>query len=239
MYELRIGPLSLVKFVAQVCGSLLPHLTVCLMFVAFVVWNGSIVVGDRTAHVATIHLCQILYFSAFVSLFSWPYVVPHWRTCSRFLRRYWILASCTVSLMATTIHFNTLVHPYILADNRHYSFYVWNRFMGRYMAFKYLVIPIYGASLFAMSRNIAHLRFLTQINYLICVCVVLIPQLLVEPRYFILPYIFYRLNMKRPEKWQIYCESLTTLAINCLQFFIFASKVFYWEDQPYAQRISW
>lgn len=239
MYELRIGPLSFVKFVAQICGSLLPYLTVCLMFVAFVVWNGGVVIGDRTAHIATIYICQVLYFSAFVSLFSWPYVVPHWRTFSRFLHRYWILTSCIVTLMVTTIHFNTLVHPYVLADNRHYWFYVWNRFMGRYAAFKYLLIPVYGASLFAMSRNIVHLRFLTQINYVICVCVVLIPQLLVEPRYFILPYIFYRLNMKRPERWQIYCESLTTLVINFLQFFIFANKVFYWEDQPYAQRISW
>ncbi|XP_071571230.1 dol-P-Glc:Glc(2)Man(9)GlcNAc(2)-PP-Dol alpha-1,2-glucosyltransferase [Temnothorax nylanderi] len=239
MYELRIGPLSLVKLVVQVCASLLPHITVCLMFVAFVAWNGSIVIGDRTAHVATIHLCQILYFSAFVSLFSWPYVVPHWRTCSQFLRRHWILASCAVALTAATVRFNTLVHPYVLADNRHYWFYVWNRFMGRHAAFRYLLIPIYGASLFAMSRNIAHLRFLTKINYAICVCMVLIPQLLVEPRYFILPYIFYRLNVKRPERWQICCESLTTFAINCLQFYIFASKVFYWQDQPYAQRISW
>ncbi|XP_077279988.1 alpha-1,2-glucosyltransferase Alg10 [Temnothorax americanus] len=239
MCELRVGPLSLVKLVAQICASLLPHVTVCLVFVAFVAWNGSIVIGDRTAHVATIHLCQVLYFSAFVSLFSWPYAVPHWRTCSRFLRRHWILASCAVALTAATVGFNTLVHPYVLADNRHYWFYVWNRFMGGHAAFRYLPIPIYGASLFAMSRNVAHLRFLTKINYAVCVCVVLIPQLLVEPRYFILPYIFYRLNVKRPERWQICCESLTTFAINCLQFYIFASKVFYWQDQPYAQRISW
>ncbi|KAL6260956.1 hypothetical protein P5V15_008484 [Pogonomyrmex californicus] len=239
MYELRIGPLSFLKFVVQVCSSLLPYITVCLMFVAFVIWNGGIVIGDRTAHVATVHLCQIFYYSAFVSLFSWPYVIPYWRTYLRFLRRYWISVGCAIALMAMTIRFNTLVHPYVLADNRHYWFYVWNRFISRYAMFRYLLIPIYGASLFAISQNMAHLRFLTQINYLICVCMVLIPQLLVEPRYFILPYIFYRLNMKRPERWQIGLESLTTLVINCLQFFIFANKVFYWEDQPYAQRISW
>ncbi|XP_018309656.1 putative Dol-P-Glc:Glc(2)Man(9)GlcNAc(2)-PP-Dol alpha-1,2-glucosyltransferase [Mycetomoellerius zeteki] len=239
MYELRKGPLCFVKFVAQICGSLLPYLTVCLMFVTFVVWNGGIVVGDRSAHVATIHVCQIFYFSTFVSLFSWPYVIPHWQTCLRFLRQHWIFASGAIALMAAIICSNTLVHPYILADNRHYSFYVWNRYMGRYAEFKYLLIPIYCASLFAMSRNIAHLRFLTQINYVICVCVVLIPQLLVEPRYFILPYIFYRLNMKRPERWQILCEFFTIHAINFLQITIFATKVFYWKDQPYAQRISW
>ncbi|XP_011869846.1 PREDICTED: putative Dol-P-Glc:Glc(2)Man(9)GlcNAc(2)-PP-Dol alpha-1,2-glucosyltransferase [Vollenhovia emeryi] len=239
VYESRIGPLSLARFVARICGGLLPHVTVCLAFVAFVAWNGGIVVGDRTAHVATVHLCQLLYFAAFVSLFSWPYVLPHWRACTRLLRRRWILAGCAVALMAATVRLNTLVHPYVLADNRHYWFYVWNRFLGRRAAFRYLPIPVYAASLFAMSRNVAHLRFLTQINYVLCVCAVLVPQLLVEPRYFILPYVFYRLNMKRPEGWQVCCESLTTLAINCAQFVIFANKVFYWEDQPYAQRISW
>jgi len=239
MYELRKGPLSFIKFIVEECYNLFFYITVCLMFVAFVVWNKGIVIGDRTAHVATIHVCQIFYFSAFVSLFSWPYVMPHGRACLHFFRRYWIFASCVVVLMATVIHFKTLVHPYVLADNRHYLFYVWNRFMGRYAMFKYLLIPVYCASLFAISRNISHLRFLTQINYIICVCMILIPQLLVEPRYFILPYIFYRLNMKRPEKWQIYLESLTTCTINFLQFFIFSNKVFYWEDQLYAQRISW
>lgn len=239
MYELRKGPLSFVKFITQVCSSLLPYITVCLMFIAFVVWNKGIVIGDRTAHVATVHICQIFYFSVFVSLFSWPYVVPHWRTFLKFLRRHWIFVGCVIAVMITVIRFNTLVHPYVLADNRHYVFYVWNRFMLRYATFKYLLIPIYCASLFVMWQNVSHLRFLTQINYVVCVCTVLIPQLLLEPRYFILPYIFYRLNMKKPEKWQMCLESLTICAINFLQFFIFANKVFYWNDQPFAQRISW
>ncbi|EFN78313.1 putative Dol-P-Glc:Glc(2)Man(9)GlcNAc(2)-PP-Dol alpha-1,2-glucosyltransferase [Harpegnathos saltator] len=239
IYEFRKGLLSFIKFLLQICGSLLPYITICLMFIAFVVWNKGIVIGDRSAHVATIHVCQIFYFSAFVSLFSWPYAVLHWRTSLRFLRQHWILMSSVVALITVVIRFNTLVHPYVLADNRHYWFYVWNRLIGRYTACRYLLVPVYCASLFAMSRNISHLRFLTQINYMICVCMVLIPQLLVEPRYFILPYIFYRLNIERPRKWQICLESLTTLAVNLAQFFIFANKVFYWEDQPYAQRISW
>ncbi|XP_067205458.1 dol-P-Glc:Glc(2)Man(9)GlcNAc(2)-PP-Dol alpha-1,2-glucosyltransferase isoform X2 [Linepithema humile] len=74
MYELRKGWLFFFKFIAEVCCSLLPYITTCLMFIAFVVWNKGIVIGDRTAHVATIHICQIFYFSAFVSLFSWPFI---------------------------------------------------------------------------------------------------------------------------------------------------------------------
>ncbi|XP_014474208.1 PREDICTED: putative Dol-P-Glc:Glc(2)Man(9)GlcNAc(2)-PP-Dol alpha-1,2-glucosyltransferase [Dinoponera quadriceps] len=240
VYEFRKGPpSSFVGFLLQVCGSLLPYMTVCLVFVVFVAWNEGIVIGDRSAHVATVHVCQIFYFSAFVSLFSWPYAVRHRREVLRFLRRHWAFASCAAAFVAAAIRFNTLVHPYVLADNRHYWFYVWNRFLGRYTACRYLLAPVYCASLFAMSRNIGHRRFLTQINYAICVCAVLIPQLLVEPRYFILPYIFYRLNVGKPREWQVYLESLTTLAVNLAQFLIFANKVFYWEDQPYAQRISW
>lgn len=239
MYEWRSGPPSFLKFIVQMCGNLFPYIMVCLLFAAFVIYNKGVVIGDRTAHVATIHICQIFYFSIFVSLFSWPYVMTHRRTYLQFLCQNWIFVGCVVVLMAAVIRFNTLVHPYVLADNRHYWFYVWNRLMGRYMMFKYLLIPAYCVSLFAIWKNISHLRFLTQINYIACVCMVLVPQLLVEPRYFILPYIFYRLNMERPYRWQIYLESLTTLAINFVQFFIFANKVFYWENQPCSQRISW
>ena len=38
---------------------------VWLLFVAFVVANEGIVVGDKTNHVATVHPTQVLYFLAF------------------------------------------------------------------------------------------------------------------------------------------------------------------------------
>lgn len=35
------------------------YILVILLFIAFIVWNGSIVVGDKSAHEAAIHLPQV------------------------------------------------------------------------------------------------------------------------------------------------------------------------------------
>lgn len=212
---------------------------VCLSFVAFVIWNKGIVVGDKTAHVPTVHIPQLLYFSAFLFCFSWPYTVVYCKDYLKFIGEHWLLASCALATLTGIVRFNTLVHPYVLADNRHYVFYFWNKFMGKYRLFKYLLVPVYSFTLFAMFRRIKHLRFTSQINYVLMVCVVLIPQLLIEPRYFIIPYVLCRFFIEKPKTWQIVAESITTLTINFLQFYIFINKVFYWSDQPHPQRISW
>ncbi|XP_076243819.1 alpha-1,2-glucosyltransferase Alg10 [Calliopsis andreniformis] len=228
-----------VKFIAQMCIALLPYATVCLVFLAFIIWNRGIVVGDKTAHIPTVHVPQLLYYSAFLFCFLWPYMIVHWKDYFNFIQKHWIFGSFSLLVLTVIVHSNTLVHPYVLADNRHYVFYFWNKFMGRYKLFKYLLIPVYFFTLYTMFRGIKHLRFTTQINYVLMVSLVLIPQLLVEPRYFIIPYILYRVLIEKPKNWQIIMEFITTLVINFLQFYIFVNKEFYWSDQPHPQRISW
>ncbi|XP_017878650.1 putative Dol-P-Glc:Glc(2)Man(9)GlcNAc(2)-PP-Dol alpha-1,2-glucosyltransferase [Ceratina calcarata] len=237
--EAQRGWESFTKFIIVLCIQLFPYIRVCLLFIAFVVWNKGIVVGDKAAHVATVHIPQLLYFSAFHFCFSWPYTIIYWKDYFQFITKHWMFAICSLIILTVIVHFNTCVHPYILADNRHYVFYFWNKFMGRYKIFKYLLVPIYAFTLFAMLRGINHLRFTTQINYMLMVSIVLVPQLLIEPRYFIIPYVLYRCFITKPRDWQIVAESMTTLIVNSLQFYIFISKVFYWNDQPYPQRISW
>ena len=166
-------------------------------------------------------------------------MIVHWKSYFNFLQTHWIFGSLLLALLTVIVHSNTLVHPYVLADNRHYVFYFWNRFMGRYEFFKYLLIPVYSFTLYTMLCGIKHLRFTTQINYFLMVSVVLIPQLLIEPRYFIIPYILYRLLVEKPRDWQIIMESVTMLTVNFAQFYIFINKTCYWSDQPHPQRISW
>lgn len=50
--------------------TLLPYLSVLLSFAAFVRWNGGIVLGDKTMHVAVLHIPQVYYFIAFTA-FMW------------------------------------------------------------------------------------------------------------------------------------------------------------------------
>lgn len=223
----------------EILSALTPYIIVGILFLSFIVWNGGIVVGDRTAHVPTIHVPQLFYFFSFTFCFAWPYMLSYWKAFLHDLLKHWIIFSLIFCLFTAIVHSNTLVHPYVLADNRHYVFYAWNYFMGRYYFFKYLLIPFYGFSFYTFFKCPSHLRFMSRILFLICTCAVLIPQLLLEPRYFIVPYILFRLNLRNIKTWQIALETVTILVINFIQFYIFVNKKFYWMDQENPQRISW
>ena len=48
----------------------------------------------------------------------------------------------TLSLSLPSSH----VHPYLLADNRHYPFYVWKKIFQRHEAVKYLLVPVFSVT---------------------------------------------------------------------------------------------
>uniref|UniRef100_A0A7C9ECE6 Dol-P-Glc:Glc(2)Man(9)GlcNAc(2)-PP-Dol alpha-1,2-glucosyltransferase n=1 Tax=Opuntia streptacantha TaxID=393608 RepID=A0A7C9ECE6_OPUST len=50
-----------------------PFLVVLAAFVAFVCWNGSIVLGAKEAHAVSPHFAQILYFAIVSAMFSAPF----------------------------------------------------------------------------------------------------------------------------------------------------------------------
>lgn len=59
--------------------TLWPYLTVVLIFMTFVVLNGSLVVGDKSNHIACLHLPQLFYLSLFTCAFSSPYILLNGR----------------------------------------------------------------------------------------------------------------------------------------------------------------
>ncbi|OXU26810.1 hypothetical protein TSAR_005041 [Trichomalopsis sarcophagae] len=233
------GFLTFMKYVMLVTAPILPYLVVLVSFVTFVIYNGGIVVGDRTAHIPTIHFAQILYYATFILAFSWPYLLPYFVKYLQFIRKNVTASISAVALITLVVHYNTLVHPYILADNRHYSFYIWKNFMNRYVFFRYLLIPVYAFAIYAALKSLSHLRLLSVVAYVLCVFIVMVPQLLLEPRYFIIPYILFRIYQKEPKNWQLVAETLTTSFVSIAQFLLFVNKTFYWEDEKYPQRIGW
>lgn len=104
-------------------------------FAGFLWWNeGSVVLGDRTNHQFSLHFAQLGYFFAFATFFAWPQMLLDPRHIPTLLRRvrqsklgaaFGIAALLACSLIAVR-HF-TYEHPFLLADNRHYTFYVWRR----------------------------------------------------------------------------------------------------------------
>ncbi|ORY58131.1 DIE2/ALG10 family-domain-containing protein [Pseudomassariella vexata] len=207
--------IALIGNLPTVLRRVYPHVAVLGLFAMFVTWNGGVVLGDKSNHVATIHLAQMLYIWPLFAFFSFPLFqaqLPH--LLSMF---FWLFAGQSNSAAASSeishkdsaqpeplsvslttakltkhsrpgpqlspnvtrrptkqprvlqafnylgslfkvhsvivialclvaafliVHFNTIIHPFTLADNRHYMFYIFRYTIRRDMV-RYLLVPIY------------------------------------------------------------------------------------------------
>ena len=141
----------------------------------------------------------------------------------------WLLGSLAVSLVV--VHFNTIIHPFTLADNRHYIFYVFRYTIRRHRLVKYALAPIYvicgwlvllclagapvsevaEASPTEKSLNVKPGKvvprqagkllqpFRPRVSFafvwLVSTALSLVTAPLVEPRYFIIPWVIWRLHV--------------------------------------------
>jgi alpha-1,2-glucosyltransferase len=214
-----------------------PHITVLVAFAGFVVWNGGVVLGgftsppvslldvadlsnqgDKSNHIATIHLAQMLYIWAFFSFFSLPLLVPYalpivnslfrmtrfvlsipdrtvvnpaasksrktkksdgkpgvqgrpsWRLSQIYFFYFSELVTtlyyiCTLVLSAVIIKLNTIIHPFTLADNRHYMFYVFRYTIRRAPWIRYSLIVIYSIGRWLIWDTLAGCRASTRPEY--------------------------------------------------------------------------
>jgi alpha-1,2-glucosyltransferase len=117
------------------------------------------VVGHKEFHTAGLHLSQMLYIWPYFMFFSWPIlifpvinlVLPSSVILAFFdygftkkqkgLPKIWT-AMVILPIMLAVVHFNTIIHPFTLADNRHYIFYVF-RILRSHPAIKYAAVPAY------------------------------------------------------------------------------------------------
>jgi alpha-1,2-glucosyltransferase len=133
------------------------------------------------------------------------------------LPRFYILTLVTL-LAAATVHHNTIVHPFTLADNRHYVFYVF-RILLRHPIVKYLAAPVYVLCGYIIVQTLGNNTIPAQslkkekekkaseistaescrtsfvIVWLATTALSLITAPLVEPRYCIIPWILWRLHV--------------------------------------------
>ncbi|XP_044256142.1 putative Dol-P-Glc:Glc(2)Man(9)GlcNAc(2)-PP-Dol alpha-1,2-glucosyltransferase isoform X2 [Tribolium madens] len=211
-----------------------------IFFVLFVYINGSIVVGDKTAHEATIHLPQLFYFSLFCLVFAWPHFITEIFSFFKFVKCHKIVSLGALLLSVTIVHFNTLVHPYVLADNRHYFFYIWNRFYGKYFWFRYVIVPVYLFGWFVIIKKLwdkRDVRFL--LFFIPCTVLVLVTQKLLEFRYFFIPYVLFRTHLKNVDVRFVFYEFITYCVLNACTLYIFFTKTIEWENFECPQRLIW
>lgn len=219
---------------------MIQQVAILVLFLVFLYHNGSIVVGDKSAHQMTIHLPQLLYFLLFYGVFALPYILTKLRSTLRLMLYNKINMLYFATIFAIIIHFNTIVHPYLLADNRHYTFYIWNRWFGKYDFAIYATIPVYIFLLFSVYDN---LKDQNCISFLVPYCVsmfmVLVFQKLVEIRYFLVPFIIIRLRFIQPSYKIVISEFIWYSLINAVTFYLFFTKEIFWKDFKEPQRLIW
>lgn len=229
--------LSAPRILPDIMPSFIPYALVLALFVVFMIWNGGIVLGDKSNHIPALHVPQVYYFLAFAAIFGWPVLLSgdsgvYGLLCEVQARMFSgkRRASVTAVLsvfMAITVHFFTIQHPFLLSDNRHYTFYVWRRIFCLHPIVPYLFIPGYIALAWAWFLRIAPDQTLLQTLILpIFVLPTLLPTPLLEPRYFVIPYILLRAQVVDVPTWAVVVEALWYAAINVVTMgiFLFAER---------------
>ncbi|XP_037068601.1 putative Dol-P-Glc:Glc(2)Man(9)GlcNAc(2)-PP-Dol alpha-1,2-glucosyltransferase [Pollicipes pollicipes] len=148
--HMKKDPLNFAEALTDVLYEGVQYVLVCVGFAAFVVWNGGLVVGDRSAHEAVLNAPQLLYFLATAAGFLAPLTLES-------------------------------------ADE----------------------------------------------------VAALVPQRLLEFRYFILPFLLLRLHLRPPGALACLAECALYATVNAATLYLFTVKTFTWEDQPGLQRIIW
>lgn len=219
-----------------------PYLLVAAGFAGFMVWNGGIVVGDRTSHEACLNFPQIFYFLSFTLLFSLPVTLCHQRAL-RFLqslrKRPLLYLALTAGALLLVWKF-THVHRYLLADNRHFPFYVWRRIYQRHELVRFLLVPGYVFAAWTFADTLLHGRSLFwALAFAVCLLASTVPQKLLEFRYFIVPYLLYRLHLPLASVPRLLLELALYGAINAATIYVFLYRTFQWPDSTDVQRFMW
>jgi alpha-1,2-glucosyltransferase len=304
----------------RVLRHIYPYVVILASFVVFVVWNGGVVLGDKSNHVATIHLAQMLYIWPLFAFFSAPLFLPclveafvaitgagskiqkpapstrtpapqsaearkpakagegsaplrFLTTISEQKRLLWVMCLLAAIVNSVAIvKFNTIIHPFTLADNRHYMFYVFRYSIRRAMWVRYALVAIYTVSrllvwstmagcydivkltdtipsskMSALNDNLEPGAFQspatsTGLMFLLSTTLSLITAPLVEPRYFIIPWVMWRLQVPA-WKWpsesgnvsgggvRLWLESLWFLLVNLATGYIFLYRPYHWRAE--------
>ncbi|XP_029523087.1 LOW QUALITY PROTEIN: putative Dol-P-Glc:Glc(2)Man(9)GlcNAc(2)-PP-Dol alpha-1,2-glucosyltransferase [Oncorhynchus nerka] len=218
-----------------------PYILVAVGFIAFIVLNDGIVVGDRSSHEACLNFPQLFYFFSFALFFSSPTSLCYHRAL-RFiqnLKKQPLLYLLITGLCLLLVWKFTFIHKYLLADNRHFAFYVWKRIFQKHEVVRFALIPAYVFAAWNFMDTLKSRSLFWSLAFLVCLVVATVPQKLLEFRYFIVPYLLYRLHMPLPSLTRLVLEFLFYTAVNAATLYIFINKTFQWPNSPAVQRFMW
>lgn len=199
----------------------------------------SMVLGDKTAHVVSLHFTQILYYCSFCLIFCLPVYLSRVKSIfyKMYKRKY--LTILTLVLTSLIVNYNSLIHPFLLADNRHYTFYFVKNVL-RSSWLKFTLIPVY---VFAFFGNVVlyldNNNIISFLTYFGGTLGVIVTHSLIEIRYFLMSYYIFRSRIYVSRLNVLICEFFINLGINIIYFYIFFTKEIRWSDFSEPQRIIW
>jgi alpha-1,2-glucosyltransferase len=131
-------------------------------------------------------------------------------------------------------------HPFLLSDNRHYTFYVCQRFFCRDEWGRLALAPLYVALASFLWRRLATSPLAGPVwtaVWLTAVAITIIPAELVEPRYFSVGIVLALMHMRLPNATKL-ALALLTLLVNAATLAVFVWAPF--EDaHGVLQRFMW
>ncbi|KAK6244875.1 hypothetical protein QUC31_011284 [Theobroma cacao] len=246
LYEIQAIVFTAWRIKWELLVSFSPFFFVLLAFVGFLICNGSVVLGAKEAHTVSPHFAQIMYFSIVSALFAAPL---HF-TIGQALDLFWsfwknrllgfFLGFLALIASLLSVHFFSIAHPYLLADNRHYTFYLWRKIINFHWSMKYLLVPVYVYSWF----SIFHLLDKTQrriwvLVYFLATSAVLVPAPLIEFRYYTIPFYFYMLHTGINDCQSLLLMGILYTVLNVFTMRMFLFRPFLWDHEPGVQRFIW
>ncbi len=215
------------------------HLLLGVGFFGFIIFinKGSIVVGHQEHHAFSLHFAQFNYLvlTCIGALGPWVWL-RIMRNASASAPQKLKLTIILFILSVCASEFGTVAHPFILSDNRHYSFYFYRYFVSkrwiRSLIFPVVVsVSIVHADLF--SRKSASSRIgLCILSTCALICIV--PTPLLELRYFNIPMslLLAQQQLQTSERRRIL---LFFMAVNLITVIVFVFRSYVGADGSIAR----
>ena len=260
------------QWVGRVTSSPTPELLgVVLLFAAFVAHRGSVVLGHAEHHTPAFHPAMLAYLGCGLGALTLPDLA--WAvvgTPSPAVARWWkaVAAGRTPAgvallggawlLLGSAMHSFPVVHPFLLADNRHYTFYLWARVLAspnpRVRGVVGALLPLAGVlGGWVWAARVAA-SFPRRVGWVVAAlvggggCLVLLPVRLLEPRYFITPLLLGGLVMGEGATGRgapggsdappLVVGVVAQCAVNLVTGWVFLTRPFVWGDGT-LQRFMW
>uniref|UniRef100_A0A0A9EIG5 Dol-P-Glc:Glc(2)Man(9)GlcNAc(2)-PP-Dol alpha-1,2-glucosyltransferase n=1 Tax=Arundo donax TaxID=35708 RepID=A0A0A9EIG5_ARUDO len=238
--------LNLWKSKCKVLVAFIPFAVVMVAFIAFIIWNGGIVLGAKEAHVVSPHFTQFLYFGlvSAAALLPWHFTPSQvldlflWFRKKKTCRSMEVLMALGLSF--TAVHLFSIAHPYLLADNRHYTFYIWRKVIQVNWMMKYILVPFYVYSWFSIINMLGKTQTrVWMLSFVLSVALVLVPAPLVEFRYYTIPFVILVLHTPVIGNGKLLALGSFYVAADLFTLAMFLFRPFHWEHEPGTQRFMW